>query len=356
MAFLPIVFLSFSVFGLWSSHSVFTQTVAGGQSRKAYDEVLVLKNGQIVEGAITQDARGYEVQQKDRSRFLALYNHVLFKAENRHDAYLKMRLRMPKKSAENHFRLATWCYSNEIYADALTELQYVFQFDPDHRSARRLSRLIEEKLSPPVEGTFPAKKLTFDGFLQSELKSLAGLSPQSAKLYVSKIQLMLVRSCGNSGCHGERSELAFRLTKPKRRGNNRLVSERNLAQILRWIDPENPLKSTLLKIPLVSHGGKSRPIFEGSRGRKQYEILKKWIAMSAGSGDRKNRTSQSSEGVSRASRRDSSNVANGVRYTSPPAMQRVKDLRKVGKELASGKTNKRLDAFDPQVFNQRIRK
>jgi len=318
--------------------------------------VLVLKNGRIVEGSITQDARGYEVQQKNRGRFLALFDHVLFAAKNKHEAYLKMKLRMPKKSVENHFRLATWCYSNKIYSDALVELRSVFEIDPDHRSAQKLSRLIEDILSPSVEKPTPPKKLTFDGFRQIELKSLAGLSPESAKLYVTRVQPILVRSCGKSGCHGERSETSFRLKKPHRRGNNRFVSERNLAQILRWIDPKNPQRSKLLEIPLGNHGDRGRPIFEGRRGRTQYKILKQWIVLSIRNDDRQQQPLQSRQGKSKAKHAVSSNIVNGVRYTSPPALQKVKNLRKIGRELASPRKNKRFDAFDPKAFNRRIRK
>jgi hypothetical protein len=114
-----------------------------------------------------------------------------------------------------------------------------------------------------------------------EVESLGGLSNESARAFTQRIQPLLMNKCGNVACHGstnrEDNLTGFHLI-PVRNGSNshRLYAERNLAEVMRQIDINEPGHSPLSIVPQGTHAGTSG-IFHGTGGNAQLKTLRAWI-------------------------------------------------------------------------------
>ncbi|HCO23571.1 MAG TPA: hypothetical protein DIT97_11120, partial [Gimesia maris] len=59
---------------------------------------------------------------------------------------------------------------------------------------------------------------------------------------------------------------------------HRFYAEKNLAEVLRWIDLEDPLRSQLLVKSEQEHPQQGMVVYTGYAGRKQQEVIQKWVA------------------------------------------------------------------------------
>ncbi len=112
-----------------------------------------------------------------------------------------------------------------------------------------------------------------------EATSLTGISREQSALFVRKIQPIMLNKCGNANCHGNAAKSEFRLTQVTRRyGNHRFYAEKNLAEVLQWIDLEDPLRSQLLVKSDQEHPQQGIVVYTGYAGRKQQQVIQKWVA------------------------------------------------------------------------------
>jgi len=112
-----------------------------------------------------------------------------------------------------------------------------------------------------------------------EATSLTGISREQSALFVRKIQPIMLNKCGNANCHGNAAKSEFRLTQVTRRyGNHRIYAEKNLAEVLKWIDLEDPLRSQLLTKSEQEHPQQGIVVYTGYAGRKQQQVIQEWVA------------------------------------------------------------------------------
>ncbi|MFQ5733863.1 MAG: hypothetical protein ACE5KM_18140 [Planctomycetaceae bacterium] len=342
----------------------------GGASIAADGGVLVLRNGRLVRGRISQSAGGFMVDVRN-GRMMVPYSQVRFQAVSTADAYRRLRDAVPNPSPSYRLALAKWCVTNELYDYALREVNHVLKSDPEHVAAGRMKRRVEAMLSPKTNR--PKKKTLYERLAAPDVTALAGLSPHVAKRFVGRVQPILMNGCALAGCHGPRSSNGFQLTRVRlSAGNRRGVSERNLAATLRFVNVRFPSKSPLLNKPLGNHGRRGKAVFRGRAGAKQIEELRSWVRMVAADS-----TSPETGPSSTASRRTEPPQRNpntgggrqtgfGVRSPLPrfqatPAMKaarsRVRTRRPVGEPTRGPKRRpaSAADPFDPAEFNRRAK-
>ncbi len=326
------------------------------ESTLDYAGVLVLKSGRIAEGRITQTAGGYEVEMTN-GRMLVPFRQVQLQAASRRDAYRMLRQNMPQQAAEHHIRLADWCMTHQLLDLARIELADSLRLEPDNERARGLLRRLESLLNPedPLhEQSARSKTRTSDGFIRPEAKSLAGLSPRAAEQFVTRVQPLLINKCGNTSCHGRDNGGEFKLLQiPTTGGSRRVQSERNLAQLLRQIDPQNTAQSPLLVIPRGTHGRGGRTIFRGRKGAAQMALLEKWVQLVV--------SEHAGQPILDLTDRTTESLKDGEPVT-PAVAHDVSELpgdRKadgaVADLLDQALRDERPDAFDPEIFNRRVR-
>ena len=101
------------------------------------ERVLLLYDGRILRGKLTETDDGYLLAQKlgelrIRRRdvekiFDSLQNVYQYKAE-----------RLPQGDPEEHLKFAQWCFMEKLEPEARTELKKVLELQPDSRQARAM--------------------------------------------------------------------------------------------------------------------------------------------------------------------------------------------------------------------------
>jgi hypothetical protein len=243
--------------------------------------VLVLTNGRVVSGRISQGAGGFMVQTESGGSILVPFDRVRLRASDLHGAYLRFLELFPNPSPDTHVALARWCLTQQLYDETKTELRVALKVNANHTEARNMLRRLEVILNPPNSERDAAAKerqQTGDGFESTPASSLAGLSRGAALDFVTRVQPLMMNSCALAGCHSTGSRTEFQLARTRLRPrSSRLLTERNLAATLQYIDRSDADDSPMLTFPLGNHGRGGRPIFAGSGGIDQFKLLRNWV-------------------------------------------------------------------------------
>lgn len=243
--------------------------------------VLMMRNGRLVQGYVSENAGGFVVDLKN-GRMMVPRSQVRYTAASADGIYRKLRTTVPPASPKARLTLAGWCATNRLYDQARREVQDVLKANPEHALARRMLKRIDAIIASSFRKPAPRYKTLGERLTAPEVTSLAGLAPDLAREYVGRIQPILMNGCANSGCHGPRAENGFRLTITHLRGGARRgISERNLAAVLRYVDVNYPERSPLLLVPRGNHGRRGRAVFSGAGGAKQLARLRAWVAQVA---------------------------------------------------------------------------
>lgn len=306
-------------------------------------KLLVLKSGRVVSGRISESAGGYIVE-KPKGSMVIPFDQVAFPARDLRDAYRRMQQQQHYgAAAETYLATARWCVTYQLFDEARSELRKALELEEQNAEARLMLRRLDDVLGAPSATSAVSKQQGTGSAEAPDARSLAGLSQQTARTYVTRVQPILLHKCGNASCHGSASGNAFRLTHTT---THRVFAERNLAMTLKLVDSGRPEESPLLLVPQGNHGPHGETIFHGSIGAQQLETLRRWVL--AAVEDQK-------KGIDRSSMLLADQTAPGPNAliraepaagpeagTPPPEDLLEKILRE-----------ERADAFDPAEFNRK---
>jgi hypothetical protein len=237
--------------------------------------VLLLNNGELIEGTITAAGDRYDVN-KEGGEIYIKRSDVAVVGRDAHDCYVHKRAGIEQGRAADHLDLAEWCLKNNLLPQAEQEIAAARAADAGHPKIRLLEARLKvaqegPKNSPP---TASAEKTTSPEQLDTMVRTLPAGSMES---FTTTIQPMLLNYCAKSGCHGPRSANALRL---ERIAPNRLAgrhpTQRNLQSVLTMVDRQQPEDSKLLQAPIRPHGSTKGPIFT-DREQAQYKQLVQWV-------------------------------------------------------------------------------
>ena len=345
------------------------------------ERVIVMNSGRILTGQMTRNAGGWLVEQAS-GRVQVPADQVKLVADNLRDAYRRQRDAIVEPTPATHMMLAQWCLSYRLYDEARDELKKCLKRDPDHEEARKLLRRLDDSLTVKPVAAVPTALLpwkTADGFVVPEVESLGGLSKATATAFTARVQPLLMNKCGNAACHGAASRGEFKLHSIRLGSNgHRMYTERNLAEVLRYIDIHDPALSPLIAVPQGTHGG-TAAIFHGPQGAEQIKTLRSFLKTVASEkqieerelaqrpsvlGRKKASTGEvdvTTTTSAESSRRDTAvttaatatttarpriATANGIELGSPQTLP--DDDAAVPLDEAAN------DAFDPDIFNRRF--
>ena len=317
--------------------------------------VLVLNNGQLVEGRLSQSAGGYVVD-LPKGSFLVPFERVSVVADDRHDAYKKLKAAQPTPTPDFQVGLARWCIAWKLFKEARLELRDALVADPNHEEGRRMYAKLDQLLHPERQtaASMLRKKKTADGFEPAAPESLAGLSPELVKQYVTRVQPLLLNRCGNAACHGPASGQDFHITHV-RRSMNRQTME-NLSNVLGFVDVSVPEKSRLLKALTGTHGRNGRRIFAGSVGEDNLETLKDWIADISKEHAAEPEDKPKPNKYARLDQElePDETLIRGVPEAPRPPTPKERTAQEKEDLLNSILQNEQKDAFDPEEFNRKF--
>ena len=262
-------------------------SVNSASSIKPGERVLVLRTGRVMKGRIKMISTGWLVS-TDRGNAVIPFEQVHFDADNLNSAYLRLRIQNGRPTVATHLRLAEWCLSQDILAEAARELRDALEKDPANETARLMLNRVDNEIHRRTPQPEPSEQPTDVVILRepeskapdNEVRSLAGLSPDTAREFVASIQPLLLNKCGNARCHGSAAKNDFKLTKLRSgSSNSRVVSERNLAAVLKDLQPGPDNRTRLTEIVRGTHVGKT--IFNGRYGAVQMATLQSWMKTAA---------------------------------------------------------------------------
>lgn len=250
------------------------------------ERVLVLRTGRVMQGRIKTISTGWLVS-TDRGSAVIPFDQVHFDADDLNEAYLRLRIQHGTPTVASHLRLAEWCLSQNILPEAARELRDALEKDPSNETARLMLDRVDTEIRrrTPLPDTAPAQDVVLitertPEYEADEVRSLSGLSPETAREFVASIQPLLLNKCGNARCHGTAAENEFQLTRLRGgSSNSRLVSEKNLAAVLDNLRPGQSRTAGLMEIVRGSHAGQT--IFNGRYGAVQSQTLQQWMKTAA---------------------------------------------------------------------------
>ena len=248
--------------------------------------VVLLRNGQILRGEVTPGSDRYEVAVPG-GQISVNAAEVEFCCGSLEEVYRYRRARMTLASGRDYLELARWCREQGLLDHAAGALAKAEALEPTNPFVPLLHRELDlarsKAAAPPAQ---PKRKMTAGGerpagMTPDELDRLVReLPPTSVETFVETVQPLLANTCAAAACHGSRSTSEFRLLRPPAgRLPSRRVTQRNLSEVLRWVDREDPDASPLLRLPIQAHGAQAAVFDQGNA--VQYEQLVAWVRRAA---------------------------------------------------------------------------
>jgi hypothetical protein len=257
--------------------------------------VLLLSDGRVLQGFVSEDAKGYSLKVKGgRLSFRKDQVEKIFHSVA--EIYQYKSSRLPDRDPDERMKLAHWCLTNHLKAEAKEQLDAVLALSPNSVQAQRMKRFLEDdedrKLfrdpavmrtgAEVVEGPGEhdlnrAATREFSGVGLPAIFDLpTPLAVRRAEEYNRSVHPVLQAHC--AGCHNERYRGTFQLIQVRNtRDQTPTILRANLETTLRLIDPESPARSELLSSALVPHGGSGKgPIFRNPND-PSYQRIWLWV-------------------------------------------------------------------------------
>ena len=249
--------------------------------------VLVLRNGRVLRGEITQVGDRFIVAIGDTDEVAVPVASVELRCNSLEDAYRRQAERLsPATTAAVHLALANWCLANALLPQAAEQLMVAQQLEPENAEMARFERRLhlaarhgESRLQPsrpharPRPRSGPVKlepQADLDQFTRE-------LPPGTLEHFTMAIQPLLVNRCGASGCHGPNAASEYRLTRPMTgRLAARRFTQRNLYASMQYVDQEKPLSSQLILQATQAHGNATTGAHRHAR-TESLRQLARWL-------------------------------------------------------------------------------
>ncbi|MEE3369883.1 MAG: hypothetical protein VX346_11110 [Planctomycetota bacterium] len=239
--------------------------------------LLVLRNGQILRGSVTQVGDYYLVIIGPSSQVRVPADQVDYACHSLEQVYRSKVANTRLATAREHLKLAEWCLHYQLRSRAADHLLTAIAINPNEPTIPRIQRFWTASTQAPTKPR-PAVAVAPSISSHKEVEAaLRTLPRKSVERFTHKVQPLLLNYCSNSNCHGPNSESSFRLVRPLfAKRMTRRFTQRNLHTILQYIDRISPQESQLLIIPKQPHGNLSTPVF-GNRQELQYQTLEQWV-------------------------------------------------------------------------------
>jgi hypothetical protein len=317
-----------------------------GSAAPSPARVLVLRNGHVLQGAITRVGDLYHVVVPG-GEIRVKPARVEFCCATLEEAYWRKRALIRPGNAEDHLELAKWCQRHAQHGFAVRELADAKAADPTNPRIPHLERQL--KMSLPSNRTTRSTPPRQRGPTDEQLERLVrDMPPGVVERFADTIQPVLLNNCTKSGCHGPHCKSEHHLFRGHSgRPPTRRLTLRNLHATLQWVDRDEPAASPLLTVPLGPHGTVKNKIFDKGQ-MDQYRRMVDWVAR-----------------LSRAKRceeLDAETPPAEAAPASPP--DSAPDDPPPDAEPAQPASNVRrgqpppqfvpVDPFDPEIFNRRF--
>ena len=237
--------------------------------------IVLLRNGQVLSGKITQAGDDYHVVLASGEIRLPA-SQVELVCRDLREGYERKRARLDPEKVPDHLDLALWCVRQQLFEEAAREIADARTIDQRHPRISLVERQLTLAQQKPTR-ILPAVTAS-EGPSNEDLNRLMrGMPPGTVETFSNTIQPLLLNTCGNAGCHGPQSESKLRLLRTQLgKSSSRRFTQRNLHAVMEMIDRADPPSSALLTAPVAPHGTAKSAIFT-SRDVVQYRQLVQWV-------------------------------------------------------------------------------
>jgi hypothetical protein len=251
--------------------------VWGADPPQAAEQLVMLRNGEILRGHVTRQDDHYQLSIADGELRLRAVDVDLI-CQTLDEAYRARRARLTVGRAEDHLDLAEWCLRQSLPGEAARELSSALALDPANPRIGLVDRRLHEALAPPpapaATKSAPSRRVT-DEDLDRMLRALP---PAAIESFTTSIQPLLISSCATAGCHGSANKGNYSLIRVSAdRFGSRRLTQRNLQGTLSRLNFQDPQQSRLVTVVSQPHGTVPSAVFD-VQGSKYRQLLI-WIGM-----------------------------------------------------------------------------
>ncbi|MEX2310060.1 MAG: hypothetical protein WD738_20985 [Pirellulales bacterium] len=338
-----------------------------GQSRQ---RIVVLQDGGVLAGRISQEGESYVVT-RGGGQFRIAAAKVMLVCDTLEEAYNHRRQHLTHPTAEAHLAVAEWCLRYGLVAQAGRELTDARALDARHARLALLERRLalasqEPRKAAAAEVSAKASVSPIDTSQQNR-PAVIDVPTNVVERFTRRVQPILVNNCTAAGCHQQGGAQPFQLDRALLHGlANRRSTTANLSATLALVDRARPQLSPLLTVPRQPHGGMESPVF-GPRQEQAFEHLVDWVSLVTQSDSSKPADATSSDGDQVDETADSSKAERNMDQALDPKMDGVIKTSYEQPVSAYEPTAPRLrfgaqlekwqprDEFDAEIFNRRYR-
>ncbi|MEK0425393.1 MAG: hypothetical protein RJB11_1484, partial [Planctomycetota bacterium] len=278
------------------------------------DGFVLLQHGAVIHGFIKPQADSVTVVMDKGKQVTLVKKQILFIGPTMESLYKYQTRAIRKWGTGEHWHLAQWCIQNGMLDQAIEhylelekqagdnpkfkqldlQLKQALLADEDVRRA-----MAQQGIEPPtieshdkknhlasnsgqvvqasvnVPKSMPHADKTITSEEAFPIHAVPGYLRRSFQTEVTPI---VVSRCGQSGCHGILSKNQFQVFQPVGQQAASL-NERNLENVLRFIDADRPDQSDLLHFAVKPHGTQRNASFNLQReeDRLHLDRISKWI-------------------------------------------------------------------------------
>lgn len=241
--------------------------------------VLVLRNGQVLAGEILPAGdyfvvtQGSDVELRVRGEQVECFCGSLLEAYE-----FKLR-HLTGSGAMPHLKLAEWCLRHDLFPQCAAQLVAAMHLEPDHPRLRDLEQRLALRAEAPAPPP-PAPQGTLGALSPTALEeALRDVPPAAIERFGTIVQPILLNRCAAGQCHGPSARSSLRLLRPPAGQTiTRRFTQRNLATVLSYVDPRDPLASPLVVKPQSPHGGSVTAVFD-KHSQAQLAELVAWVKL-----------------------------------------------------------------------------
>jgi len=323
-------------------------TAAEPSHLRPVPSVLLLQNGQVIEGNISRAGDTYFVGLPNGEIRIKAGSVELW-CRSLEEGYQRKRAAIQRGNVHDHLDLAQWCIHHGLDSHAKGELDDAIAADPTHPMIGLLQRRLQAAVRPPKDPAELAEPAADPPVSPEDLDRLIrGMPDGSVEAFTQSIQPLLMNNCTAAGCHGPDTPNEFRLLRfPPGEPPSRRLTQRNLHATLQWIDREEPAASPLLSAATRPHGTATTPVFT-HRQLVQYQQLVQWVEQLAERPRPAIPATVDLRSRPPASPYDETEPVVDSAESNPPTPPLGPEQGPPASQFAP------IDPFDPEIFNRRF--
>lgn len=298
-----------------------TSDLALGQTASEQSYVMLL-NGSIFHGVVRPTGDRLEIRLGTGSSIQIDNKQVAFIAPSKRALYDLQVASTRQWGTGEHWHLTEWCIQQGLLDEAIFHFKQLSQIAEPTNKLKQLEHKLKEailsseqvkallasqqKQASPSQGRIqdggppsleqnsapnlsqpnmaPQGVVLASATQAPESKSVSpelaiGIPSYVKKAFQSNISPLLVRRCGQAGCHGIPGKSVFHIQQAAGEQAAEIAAE-NLENVLRYINVQSPAESALIRYALKEHGDQKHPSFNPLKRedeRIHVERITQWI-------------------------------------------------------------------------------